>query len=199
LKPACCLKNCDRRKKLSFSTVPPIAEIRTGTLPDCDAWQNFPLKGRGRRTRTNSGWPPLGYSYRGGLHALRSAIGHALANPGGKIYRVLRERDMVTPEIVGRIFGIRRQPPPWSLPGVGYKYAFRTLLPVSLLAAGYGPAIAQSTSAAKTMVYPSPIKPVGPSSIKELANKAARPPTKPNGKPFVEMPQHGGPTSAPPK
>jgi hypothetical protein len=44
---------------------------------------------------------------------------HALANPGGKIYRVLRERDMLTPEIIGRIFGIRRQPPPWSLPGVG--------------------------------------------------------------------------------
>jgi hypothetical protein len=44
---------------------------------------------------------------------------HALANPGGKIYRVLREEDMLTPEIIGRIFGIRRQPPPWSLPGVG--------------------------------------------------------------------------------
>jgi hypothetical protein len=48
-----------------------------------------------------------------------SAIGHALANPGGKIYCVLRERDMLTPEIIGRIFGVRRQPPPWSLPGVG--------------------------------------------------------------------------------
>jgi hypothetical protein len=83
-----------------------------------------------------------------------------------------------------------------------YRYAFRALLPVSLLAAGYGPAIAQSASAAKTMVYSSPIKPVGPFSIKELANEAARAPTKPNGKPFVEMPQHrlrdGGPTSAPP-
>jgi len=30
----------------------------------------------------------------------------ALANPGGKIYRVLREEDMLTPEIIGRIFGI---------------------------------------------------------------------------------------------
>jgi hypothetical protein len=53
--------------------------IQTGALPDCDAV----------RSKGPAGGAPE-----------RTAAGpHALANPGGKIYRVLREGDMLTPEM----------------------------------------------------------------------------------------------------
>jgi hypothetical protein len=54
---------------------------------------------------------------------------------------------MLTPEIIGRIFGIRRQPPPWSLPGVGEESDRSTNKSQAVPSGGRSPSLAPSSRA----------------------------------------------------
>lgn len=77
----------------------------------------------------------------------------------------------------------------------------RVLLPMSLLAAPCGAAVAEPNSEAKTTVISAAVELVGTVSVAELARQAAMAPPKPTGRPPVELLKHllpdGSSTAAP--